>query len=263
MVSKLYKFVNKASLGGINDSSWLPPPGTLSLKEDEVHVFLANLRGMISQVENYKLIISGDERKRAGRLYFQEDHDFFVVSKGLFRVILGRYLNREPQKLRLLFGPYGKPYLDPDEDGELLRFNTSHSNGVYLVALTRGREVGADVEHMRFDLSFDHIIDRFFTEGEKAALRILSPDARRRAFFSCWTRKEAFLKATGKGLSLSLNQFEVTISPEEPPRLLSIKKNSQEASRWSLQDIDVGSNYSAALAVKGHNWKLRLWEWKD
>ncbi len=207
--------------------------------------------------------LSPDERARAERFHFRKDRDSFIVARGLLRVILGRYLNAEPDRLRFRYSQYGKPALAGEFDEEALCFNLSHSDRLALYAVTRGRKIGVDLEHIRPDFADEQIAEQFFASGEVAALRALPMHAQQEAFFNCWTRKEAFIKARGEGLSLPLDEFEVSVVPGEPAVLLSTKGDIREALRWSLQELVPGPGYVAALAVEGHNWRIRCWQWSD
>jgi 4'-phosphopantetheinyl transferase len=133
---------------------------------------------------------------------------------------------------------------------------------VALYAVTRAREVGIDVELIRSDLKIEQIAERFFSHHEIATLRALPTELRQSAFFRCWTRKEAYIKATGKGLSLPLDQFEVSLTPGEPAALLSTQPDPNEAQRWSLRELTPAPGYAAALAVEGHGWCLACWDWR-
>jgi 4'-phosphopantetheinyl transferase len=132
---------------------------------------------------------------------------------------------------------------------------------VALYAVARGREVGIDLEFIRRDLEVEQIAERFFSRRETATLRALPTDLRKYAFFLCWTRKEAYIKARGEGLSLPLDQFDVSLIPGEPAALLSAQPDSDEALRWSLQELTLASGYVAALAVEGRGWSLSCWQW--
>jgi len=243
-------------------STWRVPPATLTLSGDQVHVWRADLDQPPSQMDRFLRTLSADERARAGRFHFQKDREHFIAARGALRAILGLYLNRAPQCLSFCYGEHGKPalMLQPGEDP--IRFNVSHSRGVALYAITCGREIGIDLECMRSDLEVEQLAERFFSYQEIATLRKLPASMRRSAFFRCWTRKEAYIKARGEGLSLPLDQFDVSLLPGEPAALLHTRPDSNEALRWSLQELTPGpSGYVAALAVEGHDVSLALWRW--
>ena len=240
---------------------WAPPPDNLILNDDEVHVWRAALDLTVSQVQHLKQTLSPDELARAARFRFPKDRDHFIVARGVLRTILGRYLGLEPSRLRFCYSPYGKPSLDRECGGDSLCFNLSHSHGLALFAVTRDRELGVDIEYLRRDLADEGIAQRFFSPPEVAALSALPTGVRGVAFFNCWTRKEAYIKARGEGLSFPLDQFDVSLAPGEPAALLRTEGDPQEASRWSLVALSPGADYVAALVVRGHDWKLEGWQW--
>jgi 4'-phosphopantetheinyl transferase len=213
-----------------------------------------------AQVEEFRQTLSEDEIARADRFYFEKDRDRFIVARGTLRAILGRYLKRSPHELRFRYSAYGKPSLD-DDDGAWLRFNVSHSHELGLIAVTCGREVGVDIEWIRPDVATEQIAERFFSTHEVAALRALPADRQTEAFFNCWTRKEAYIKARGEGLSFPLDKFDVSLVPGEPARLLRTEGAPQEALRWRLCELLPGPGYVAALAIEGHEWQLQCWQW--
>lgn len=242
-------------------NAWLSPPSDLTLSRDDVHVWRASLDLSGSQVETLGCGLSADERARGDRYRFPRDHDRFIVARSTLRSILGRYLGAEPGDLCFTYSRYGKPAVAGPFRAHPLTFNLSHSHGTALYAVACHRRIGIDLEHIRADLDSDQLGQRFFSPAEAAVLRSLTASDRRRAFFSCWTRKEAFIKARGNGLALPLDQFEVSVHPDQPARLLSIQGEPHEAGRWSLRDVCPGSDYVAALAVEGHGWHLSYWQW--
>lgn len=244
-------------------SSWRPPPKILRLGIDEVHVWRATLDLKAGGLQSLQQTLSADERVRAGRFHFQRDREHFIVGRGLLRTLLGRYLETDPGQLRFCYSPHGKPALAWEANRNRLRFNLSHSRGLALYAVTRARELGVDIEFIRPEPADEEIAERFFSPREVAALRALPSNMQREAFFNCWTRKEAYIKARGEGLTLRLDQFDVTLTPGEPAALLSTNGDPQEASRWALKNLAPGPGYGAALAVEGDNWRLKCWQWQD
>jgi 4'-phosphopantetheinyl transferase len=245
-------------------ASWQPPPERLLLGSDEVHIWRAGLEQPASVVAEFRRLLAVDERQRADRFHFKRDRDHFIVARGLLRTLLGRYLNTPPERLRFTYSSFGKPSLHEECAGaETLRFNISHSKDLALYAFTRGREIGVDIEHIRADVEGEGIAERFFSPGEISVLRSLPADARARAFFDCWTRKEAYIKAHGEGLSLPLDGFDVSLAPGEPAALLSTLHDPAQATRWSLRELSPADGYAAALAVEGHGWQLRCWQWGE
>jgi 4'-phosphopantetheinyl transferase len=237
------------------------PPERLILGSNAVHVWRVSLNQSPSQTALFRNNLDDDERSRADRFYFSRDRERFIVARGVLRAILGRYSNRAPESLSFSYSAHGKPALVPESDADAIRFNLSHSHGMALYAVSRGREVGVDLEFIRGDLEAEQIAERFFSHSEIETLRALPPNLRKYAFFLCWTRKEAYIKARGEGLSLALDQFDVSLTPGEPAALLSTRSDSDEALRWSLRNLNPAPGYTAALAVKGRDWTLSCWQW--
>jgi 4'-phosphopantetheinyl transferase len=225
-----------------------------------VHVWRTVLDVPEAQVRSLWYTLTADECQRAERYVFAKDRTHFVVARGLLRMLLGRYLGQDPPQLRFIYGPHGKPALATDLDGGTLRFNVSHSHGLALYAITRGRTVGVDVERIRPEVAQERIAERFFSPREVTLLRALPAPLQAAAFFACWTRKEAYIKATGEGLALPLDQFDVSLLPGEPAALLRTAWDPQEATRWALQDLAPAPDYRAAVAVAGHDWRLTCWD---
>ena len=241
--------------------SWNFPPKTLTLRSGLVHVWRAGLNISTYQLHTFQATLAAEECVRAERFFFQKDRELFVARRGILRNILGPYLDREPNQLRFCYNAYGKPSLAEEVGEKELCFNLSHSDGLALYALTWGRKIGIDIERLRPDVADEAVAERYFSPREVAVLHALPRHLRKEAFFSCWTRKEAYIKAEGKGLSIPLDAFDVSLTPGEPAALLRTQRYSQETSCWSLQSLNPGHGYAAALAVKGHGLELECWHW--
>ena len=239
--------------------TWGIPPSHLVSGRDEVHVWRAELTQKASHVQALLEMLAPDEEGRAGRFLFQRDRDRFIVARGFLRLILSRYLHTEPHRLRFAYSPYGKPSLAQGFHVDRLRFNVSHSENLALYAIAWERELGVDIEYVRADFASDEIAGHFFSRGEASVLRALPPNARTEAFFKCWTRKEAYIKARGEGLSIHLDKFEVAFSPGEAAALLHFESDPLEPSRWLFRDLNPGHGYAAALVVEGGGWRLQCW----
>ena len=196
---------------------------------------------------------------RALRFRFDHHRSAYVTGRGMLRLLLGHYLDSDPARLSFVPSPMGKPALAVEHNRDSIRFNVSHSNDLVLYAVTRDQEVGVDLEHVRPLADMEKIAKRFFTARECAVLKSISPEARETAFYTCWTRKEAYLKALGGGLSRSLDSFEVSLRPEEPARLLWTIDDVQEPERWSLVDLSPATGFVAALAVAGRNHQIQCY----
>lgn len=224
-------------------------PEEILLLQDDVQVWRTRLDQPQTKVTNLFRTLAPDEKERAARFYFQKDRDHFIVARGTLRAILGHRLKVRPDELCFGYSSYGKPFLVSDNCGDL-RFNLSHSHGLALFAVAFGRELGIDVERMRAEVIKEQIAERFFSCSEVAALRALPASRQVEAFFNCWTRKEAYIKARGEGLSLPLDKFEVSLAPAEPAALLQNRSDADEVNRWSMMDLAAGAGFKAALVVE-------------
>jgi 4'-phosphopantetheinyl transferase len=243
------------------DRIWREPPAELRLSENDIHIWRASLDQPQVTIRRFEEILSSDERARAGRFYFARDRDHFIAGRGILRRILGIYLSSDPARLEFRYGSNGKPALA--DISCALSFNLSHSGGLALYAVGCGKELGIDLEQIRFVAEADQIARRFFSAMECQVFLSLPMDKRDEAFFYCWTRKEAYIKAIGDGLSQPLDQFDVSLIPGEPARLLSIRGDTEDGSGWSLLDLRPAADYAAAIAVKGRNYRFACWQWSE
>jgi len=239
--------------------AWPSAPEPVVLGNDQVHIWRASLNLPTERLNSLHQLLSPDERQRAERFVLPKDRDAFVAARGILRLILSRYLKRLPEELCFCYGAYGKPSLDSQFNFEQLCFNLSHSHQLALYAIVKNHEVGVDLEQVH-PLDYTAIARRFFSPQESAALVALPEGERAQAFFNCWTRKEAYVKAQGRGLTLPLNQFEVSLAPGAAA-LLSVNEDSQAGTSWTLQALQPGPGYVAALAIAGQNWQIKCWQW--
>jgi 4'-phosphopantetheinyl transferase len=230
---------------------WLPPPTPLTLGQHEVHVWCASLEQEESQVWQLYQYLSEEERQRANQFYFAKDQTHYIVARSLLRTILSRYLRFDAKALRFCYGVNGKPALIAAQGGKRLQFNLSHSQGWALYAVTQERAIGVDIERIRPNFPWSEMAEHCLTPRELAVLQTLPSHLQCQAFFTAWTRKEAYLKAKGLGLSTPLDHVEVTLIPEEPAVLLTVQWHPQEAKRWILQDLRLAPGYVGAVAVAG------------
>jgi 4'-phosphopantetheinyl transferase len=239
---------------------WESAPQSPRLSVDEVHVWGATLTRTSEEVKRLRGLLSNDEMSRAERFHFQRDRSNFIVARGTLREILGLYLGQPPRLLRFDYNDFGKPALTSAPAEMKIRFNLSHAGDVALYAVASGREVGVDIEVVQEDTPCEEIAARFFSRREVTTLLALPASARRRAFFECWTRKEAYIKGRGEGLSLPLDNFDVSLAPGEPAALVD-RRGGRDAARWSLCELTDAAGYAAAVAAEGSGWRLRRWRW--
>jgi|SRR5882724_8323061 len=241
--------------------AWCQPPAELPWPHEEVHVWRATLAWPDAAARRLEQCLSADERDKMQRFRFEKDRRRYLIGRGVLRTLLGRYLDLAPQDLRFETAAAGKPHLASGQ--RRLQFNLAHSGEYVLIAIAEGRTVGIDVEEIRDDFDAGELAAHFFSPGEQRDLETLTGRTRIEAFFECWTRKEAYVKARGEGLSLPLEQFDVSLRPGEPARLIATRPDPAEARRWQLSGLDVADGYKAALAVEGQGWTLRLWDCPD
>lgn len=237
---------------------WASPPIGLQLEADAIHVWRANLDCQRSVLSRLEVVLSPDEKSRAARYIFQRDRDRFVVSRGILRIILSAYIQRPAGALRFIYEPEGKPLLRLMNGDAPIRFNLSHSEGVAVYAFSVQREVGIDVEAVRWNIDKEAFASRVFSAAELAELHSLPRDLQNLGFFHCWTRKEAYIKARGLGMGIPLDSFEVSLSPGHPEVLRSV-----DSGRWSLCSIQPAAGFVGAVVGEGKGWGLRLWNWTE
>ncbi len=223
------------------------PAGSFALPGRDVHIWILRTRASDVVAAKFELFLAPDEKKRAERFRLCHLHRSFIVTRGFLRCLLGRYLDRHPASLRFNYGSKGKPALAPS-DG--IEFNATHSGGLAVFAVTLNCQIGIDLEQIRPVTETQHIADSFFCSEEAAEIRSFPPNERQRAFFCCWTRKEAYIKATGDGLSAPLNDFRVALQPYESVRFIHLSHDTSAAEAWTLHDLCLAPNYAAAMAYR-------------
>jgi 4'-phosphopantetheinyl transferase len=238
-------------------STWASPPASLRLRDNEVHVWRAKLDLAAQETEGLQATLAADEVFRAERFRFARDRNRFVAARGILREILAGYTGGAPADLRFWCSPFGKPHLAPDAGGGELCFNLSHSDGLALFAVARRRRIGVDLEAICPTIMEEGIAERNLTPTEVSTLRTLPACQQVEAFFHCWTRKEACLKAWGWGFATSLASLEVSLAPDQPAGFLN-----GVPCGWSLVALQPGTGYAGALAVEGRSIRLRRWEWR-
>ncbi|MCU1311778.1 MAG: phosphopantetheine--protein transferase [Candidatus Angelobacter sp.] len=233
---------------------WVEGSASPELLPDEVHVWRAELALPEIDYAGSENTVSDDERVRAARFRFVADARLFLRSRAILRDLLSRYCGWAAVDLVFEYGTYGKPKLRSGM-ADAFHFNCSHSGNLGLYAFARQRVVGIDVECIQPNLADMNIARHFFASGEFQALSLIPCPARVRAFFSSWTRKEAYVKARGDGLS-TFNEFEINVARNEPATLVDGDRV------WSVQPFSAKEGFESACAAQGRDWRLRLFDWR-
>lgn len=239
--------------------NWRNPPKNLFMTAEEIHIYKANLNCMVDNARSFYLILSDDERQRAAQYKFETDRLNFVLARGILREIIGHYLIIKPKDIVFSYTSFGKPYLAHN----ILNFNLSHAGSLVVYILANSKKVGIDIEKIHSIPEFLDIAKKFFSLQENLDLDSISKDKQLEAFFRCWTRKEAFVKAIGNGLSFPLNKFDVTLLPHDPPRIININNHNID-NEWSMCSMNPTYNYEGAFSFSGpkKNVKIFYFNWK-
>ena len=247
----------------IVSESWQPPPSELSIPTDRVDVWRVPLD--TAELSSAALLstLAMEEAARAARFRFNTDHRRFVSCRLALRILLGRYLDVVPREIQFQYESNGRPELSRGQNPSKLRFNVSHSGEVGLIAVTVDRAIGVDVEAAQADHRNSELAGRFFSKREVESLEALPDDKRERAFLACWVRKEAFLKATGAGLTFGLSEFSVSVDPDAPAELLEVSEEADTVNDWYLADLYPGNEFVAALCLEGTPRGIEYWGWRD
>ncbi len=242
-----------------HDQSWTMAAPQAKLAESDVHVWLVPIDHFTSTSLCLEQFLSSDEYARANRFHFERDRQSFITVRGILRILLAGYLNTAPGVLRFQQNTYGKPALLNETDALRLEFNVSHSGRLALIAIARGRALGVDIEHKRPLADADAIAAAYFSANERTAIHALTGGTKVDAFYACWTRKEAYIKAIGRGLFMPLDQFDVTLAPDEPACLLRVHNAQEELARWTLYSLDPAPGYAGALVAEGTSHHICYW----
>jgi 4'-phosphopantetheinyl transferase len=243
-------------------ASWEKSPLVPKLPIDQVHVWRVHWPSFKSNLPDFEKILNKQELERASRFKFPKDRECSIITRGILRTLLARYLELEPAALEFTTNSHGKPALKPES---LLHFNFSDSHEFALFAFVQNYEIGVDIEQVRADIEAEDIAIRFFSKAEISSLLSLPKQQRLKAFFNCWTRKEAFIKALGLGLSYGLDKFDVDLINEEGSLLLAVRDDLIKVTDCSLLALNPVLGYTGALAVLQPNeapeFKFRFFQY--
>ncbi|PWU21618.1 MAG: 4'-phosphopantetheinyl transferase [Verrucomicrobia bacterium] len=247
-------------------TAWYPPSAPVfdALAHD-AHIWVAGLDLTGEVPSRLRETLSRAELQQVARFHFDKLRDRFVAAHGILRVILSRYLrdNTWGKALEFKIGPYGKPALAGSYARCGLQFNLSHSDDLMLLAVTRAGAIGVDIERIRPMEDATDLVERFFSPRENSAFRKLPAAQQPDAFFNLWTRKEAWLKATGEGIGSLLNRVEVSFYPEAEARLLRLPRGHASPAKWTMRELSPASGYAAAVAIEAPNVTMRSWKWEE
>jgi len=238
---------------------WQEPPDEFTLPHDRIDIWRVELDAQAHAEQELKSLLAGDELDRAARFHFDRDRLRYIRGRTALRILIGRYLRLPPGDIRFQYENNGKPEIASPDDFRGLRFNVSHSGGLALMAFGCAKTIGIDVEKTHPMPDLVDIAKRFFSAREVQAILALRESKREEAFFACWTRKEAFLKATGCGLSYPLSGFSVSVDPDQAAELLEIEGSADRARQWFLIDVMPADGFYAALACKGERSQTAYW----
>lgn len=228
----------------------------------DVVLFRAELLQPENTLQHAKLLLSNDEVQRAKRFRFAPHRRRFLVARAMLRTILAHYLRIGAKEVRFEYQQHGKPKIVDSQNPSEVTFNLSHSREMAVLAVALQRQLGVDVEFIKRPLTDPgRLARRFFSEQEKAQFSQVSESQKNEAFFNCWTRKEAFIKAIGEGLTHPLRNFDVSFLPGEQAALLSTRPDASQAQQWSMHAFSAGTEYIGALAVQGPLCQLHCYQW--
>lgn len=231
-----------------------------NLQMHQAHIWSAMLSCDTQKLKIFFDLLDANEQARAKRFHFEKDRNQFIASHGILRKILSGYLNVSPEKIIFSYNEFGKPFIANQSD---IQFNLSHSKNIALIGVTKNYSIGIDIEYIKQMRDIDAIAERYFSAHEYSALKQLSTEEKQLAFFNGWSRKEAFLKAHGQGLSYSLEKIEVNLLANETAKFIAIHDANENISDWELYNLEPANDFAAALAIKGHLEKIQMLQWQE
>jgi 4'-phosphopantetheinyl transferase len=249
---------NNSDCGAMSDWPLRTQPDRLC--EAEVHLCVVSLVLTPQKLSDFEGILSPEERKRAGLFQKALDAQRYVAARGSLRSLLGAYLMTEPDRLQFSYDAFGKPQLASKR--AFVSFSVSHSDDWGLLGFSRGHRIGVDLERIRTEIDTEDLAKRFFSPNEFRKLRTLPADQQREAFYCGWTRKEAYLKGRGEGLSYGLDRVEVSLAPGEPATIMKASDDPKVSQCWTVQHLSPEPGYVGAAAVEASNIKFKCFKWE-
>ena len=236
--------------------NWQTPENSFRIPKNEAHVWRLPLELKTNELDKANSFLFENELVRAQRFYFDKHRNHYIAARAQMRMVLSQYLNQDNKDIEFSYNEFGKPFFE----NNAIHFNLSHSHNLALLAVNLEYELGVDIEWMKRKTNLLKIGERFFSGNEYAELKSLPAQFQRQGFFNCWTRKESYIKARGKGLMIPLSEFEVSLLPGEPARLKSTLHDPEGVKRWSLYTFDPHPDYAAALTINTARTKISLWD---
>ncbi|NNE47354.1 MAG: 4'-phosphopantetheinyl transferase superfamily protein [Rhodothermales bacterium] len=223
--------------------------------DGDVHLWRASLDPGQIAISRFQSVLQDDELERAARFRFDVHRNRYIASRGILRILLSGYLDLEAREIAIVLTSHGKPELQRGQSD--LRFNLSHAGDMGVFAFAAGRRVGVDVEETARDVSFRQLASRYFSPDEQAVLANSSDADIRNVFYACWTRKEAYIKALGLGVTHGLDNFTVAIAPDAKPAIIQSKVDADAPERWGMRAFVPADGFAGALVAEGKDWSLR------
>jgi len=239
------------------NNAWQKTPDTLSLSKDHIDVWLCHLKQLSGDIDNFYSILSVDERERADKLKVEDKKQQYIITRGTLRQRLGLLTNIEPEDFVFDYLEHGKPVLINDDRFANITFNVSHSHDLALIAIAQKQNIGIDIEKINRESNHQALMTRFFSEAEQTEFQNIPEPNEAEAFCACWTRKEAFIKAVGAGVSYGLDKFDVAVDPENKTPEVNLHKPSEQ--RWSAINLPINDEYMACLVSDRDSLNVRYW----
>jgi 4'-phosphopantetheinyl transferase len=232
------------------------------LGDAEAHLWVVALDHVPETLPGFRSVLSPDEQQRASRFLRAVDAQRYMAARASLRSLLGAYVGMEPGQIQFAYDRFGKPCLAPEANAALVHFSISHSAELALFGFVRGHRIGIDVERVRGNVDIANLAKRFFSPNESEKIRSLSSGQQLEAFFCCWTRKEAYLKGRGEGISFGLDRVEVSLSPGEPATILSVLDDPDVSRHWTLEHLVPAPGYLGAAAVETDKVTFKRFAWE-
>lgn len=242
--------------------TWQNPSSNLVLPDDEIHLWRVDLNFSNQYIEQLEATLSEDEKQRANRFKFAHHKKHFIAARGILRQLLGRYIQSPGEKIDFIYNSRGKPELSSCFSDYNLKFNISHSQSLALYSFNYEKKIGIDLEYLRDNIDYKTLAQRFFCDREFKLINNCAMEQQQQRFYQLWTAKEAYLKATGEGLSGGLENLEIKLNREGHIYLHSIKNQEKLAQCWSLYNFIPENNFIATVACFGKKKNLKAINYK-